>query len=59
VPKKICGGFKLKRVKQEDFRNLRVENDEIVSGVSGTLLLRNSEGKRPLGRPKRKWDENV
>jgi len=35
------------------------ENYEMGSGAFGTLLLRKSEGKRPLGRPKRKWEENV
>ena len=29
------------------------------SGAFGMLLLRKSEGKRPLGRPKRKREENV
>ena len=57
VPKKISGGFNLRIVKQEDFRKLCNENGEMISGES--LLLRKSEGKRPLGRPKCKWEENV
>ena len=56
---KISGGFKLRIVKQEYFRKLCDENDEMGSGAFGTLLLRISQGKRPLGRPKRKEEENV
>jgi hypothetical protein len=53
VPKKISGGFKLRIVKQEDFSKLDDEN----SGAFGTIFQRKSEGKRPLGRLKRKREK--
>jgi hypothetical protein len=59
VPRKISGGFKLRIVKQGDFRKLCDEKNEMGSGTFGTLLLRKSEGKGPFGRPKRKWEEYV
>jgi hypothetical protein len=42
VLRNVSGGFKLRIVKQEDFRKLCDENDEMGSGAFGMLLLRKS-----------------
>jgi len=41
------------------FAGYKIEKNEMSWACSARDLVRKSEGKRPLGRPRRKWEDNI